>query len=73
MGKQVIPWGKHSSGLAAKLCNNYLSGIIAIASSEALNMGIRAGLDPHVLSDILQRGRLKMLSVIGITLSWGRC
>ncbi|PLB55598.1 hypothetical protein P170DRAFT_345896 [Aspergillus steynii IBT 23096] len=56
MGKQVIPCGTHSAGLASKLCNNYLSGIIAIASAEALSMGINAGLDPRVLSSVFAAG-----------------
>lgn len=56
MGGKIIPCGKFSSGLASKLCNNYLSGLIAIASAEALNVGIRAGLDPRVLSDVFSAG-----------------
>lgn len=56
MGTKVIPCGGPTSGLAAKLCNNYLSGLIAIASSEALNMGIRAGLDPRVLNNVIGAG-----------------
>jgi 3-hydroxyisobutyrate dehydrogenase len=56
MGSKIIPCGKFSSGLASKLCNNYLSGLIAIASSEALNMGIRAGLDPRILSSVFSAG-----------------
>lgn len=56
MGSKVIPCGGFSAGLASKLCNNYLSGLIAIASSEALNMGIKAGLDPRVLSSVFAAG-----------------
>ncbi|KAJ5113840.1 hypothetical protein N7456_002374 [Penicillium angulare] len=56
MGSKIIPCGKPSLGLASKLCNNYLSGLIGIASSEALNMGIRAGLDPRVLSNVFAAG-----------------
>jgi 3-hydroxyisobutyrate dehydrogenase-like beta-hydroxyacid dehydrogenase len=56
MGREIIPCGKPSLGLAAKLCNNYLSGLIAIASSESLNMGIKAGLDPRALSSVFAAG-----------------
>ncbi|KAL5361216.1 6-phosphogluconate dehydrogenase [Aspergillus floccosus] len=56
MGKEVIPCGGPSLGLSAKLCNNYLSGLIAIANSEALNIGMRAGLDPRVLSSVFGAG-----------------
>ena len=43
------PLGR-SLGLAAKLSNNHLPGLIALAISEAMNMGMRLGLDPLVLS-----------------------
>lgn len=56
MGKQIIPCGGPSLGLAAKLSNNYLSGLIAIACSEAMNMGMRSGLDPRVLSRVYSAG-----------------
>ncbi|KAJ5398595.1 hypothetical protein N7465_009084 [Penicillium sp. CMV-2018d] len=56
MGQSIIPCGKPSLGLAAKLCNNYLSGLIAIASAESLNMGIKADLDPRVLSRVFAAG-----------------
>ena len=56
MGSEVIPCGGPSRGLAAKLSNNYLSGIIAIACSEAMDMGMRAGLDPRVLAKVYAAG-----------------
>ena len=56
MGKQIIPCGGPSLGLAAKLSNNYLSGIIAIAVSEAMDMGMRSGLDPRVLAKVYAAG-----------------
>lgn len=52
MGKQIIPCGALSLSVAAKLCNNYLSGLITVGSAEALNMGIRAGLHPRVLPSV---------------------
>lgn len=56
MGKQIIACGGPSLGLSAKLSNNYLSGMIAIAASEAMNMGMRAGLDPRVLASVYAAG-----------------
>jgi len=56
MGNEVIPCGGPSQGLAAKLSNNYLSGVIAIAVSEAMDMGMRSGLDPRVLAQVFAAG-----------------
>jgi 3-hydroxyisobutyrate dehydrogenase len=56
MGSQVIPCGGPSLGLAAKLSNNYLSGAITIACSEAMDMGMRAGIDPHTLASVFSAG-----------------
>ncbi|KAJ6173863.1 hypothetical protein N7485_006675 [Penicillium canescens] len=52
MGSSIFPCGGFSLGLTAKLCNNYCSGIIAIATSEAMNIGIKSGMDPSLLSRI---------------------
>ena len=52
MGSKIFPCGGPSLGLTAKLSNNYLSGLCAIATAEAMNIGMRAGLDPKVLSSI---------------------
>lgn len=56
MGTKIIPCGGPSLGLAAKLSNNYLSGVIAIACSEAMDMGMRSGLDPRVLARVYAAG-----------------
>ena len=56
MGKDVIACGGPSLGLASKLSNNYLSGIIAIACSEAMDMGMRSGLDPRTLAKVFKAG-----------------
>ena len=56
MGREIIPCGGPSLGLASKLSNNYLSGIIAIACSEAMDMGMRSGLDPRVLAKVYSAG-----------------
>ena len=52
LGASVVPCGGPSLGLTAKLCNNYCSGLIAIATSEAFNIGMRAGMDPRVLQRV---------------------
>jgi 3-hydroxyisobutyrate dehydrogenase-like beta-hydroxyacid dehydrogenase len=56
MGGKIIPCGGASLGLAAKLSNNYLSGIITIACSEAMDMGMRAGIDAEVLASVFAAG-----------------
>ena len=48
----IFAAGGPSLGLTAKLCNNYCSGLIAIAVSEAMNIGIKSGMDPRVLANI---------------------
>lgn len=52
MGGNIFPCGGASLGLVAKLCNNYCSGLIAIAVSEAMNVGIKSGMDPRVLANV---------------------
>ncbi|KAK7752961.1 hypothetical protein SLS62_005120 [Diatrype stigma] len=56
MGSKVIPCGGPSLGLAAKLSNNYLSGIITIACAEAMDMGMCAGIDAEVLASVFAAG-----------------
>ncbi|KAK4451036.1 NAD binding domain of 6-phosphogluconate dehydrogenase-domain-containing protein, partial [Podospora aff. communis PSN243] len=56
MGRSAIPCGGPSLGLAAKLANNYLSSIITIAASEAMDMGMRAGIDARVLASVFAAG-----------------
>ena len=55
MGRTVVCVGARGHGLVAKLCNNYLSGICAIATSEAMNIGMRHGIDAKLLSDIFNK------------------
>ncbi|KAK6429739.1 hypothetical protein LTR95_014113 [Oleoguttula sp. CCFEE 5521] len=52
MGSNIFPCGGPSLGLTAKLCNNYCSGLIAIAVSEAMNIGMASGMDPRVLANV---------------------
>lgn len=53
MGRRVIHCGDQGSGLAGKLANNYLLAIQNIASAEAMNLGIRCGLNPRTLASLI--------------------
>ena len=53
MGKVSFFCGPLGAGLATKQINNYLSSICAIGTCEAMNMGVRYGLDPKVLAGVI--------------------
>ncbi|KXX75587.1 3-hydroxyisobutyrate dehydrogenase, mitochondrial [Madurella mycetomatis] len=45
--------GDVGAGTAFKIINNYLSAITSLAASEALNIGVKAGLDPKLLTKVI--------------------
>lgn len=55
MGKPdcVFLCGEVGAGTAFKIINNYLSAITSLAASEALNIGVKMGLDPKLLTDVI--------------------
>ncbi|KAH6673938.1 3-hydroxyisobutyrate dehydrogenase [Plectosphaerella plurivora] len=53
MGKRVLHCGDQGAGLSAKLANNYLLALNNIATAEAMNLGIRWGLDPKTLAGVI--------------------
>lgn len=55
MGKpeSIFHCGGASSGLATKQINNYLSCITMIGTCEAMNIGLRSGLDPTKLASVI--------------------
>jgi len=53
MGKRVIHLGPQTSGLKGKLANNYLLALNNIATAEAMNMGVKWGLDATALSEMI--------------------
>lgn len=55
MGKNIFHAGDHGAGQVAKACNNMLLAIHMTGTSEALNMGVKNGLDPAVLSEIMKQ------------------
>ncbi|KKK25188.1 3-hydroxyisobutyrate dehydrogenase [Aspergillus rambellii] len=53
MGKKAWHMGAPGTGVSAKLANNYILAINNIATAEAMNLGMRCGLDPKVLADMI--------------------
>ena len=53
MGKRVVHLGPQTSGLKGKLANNYLLALTNVATCEAMNMGMKWGLDPKTLADMI--------------------
>jgi len=53
MGKNIVHCGQVGSGQVAKLCNNMVLATSMIAISEAMNLGIRLGMDPKTLAAIM--------------------
>ena len=53
MGKKVWHLGAQGAGLSGKLANNYALAINNIGAAEAMNLGIKWGLDPKSLGNLL--------------------
>jgi 3-hydroxyisobutyrate dehydrogenase len=51
---KVFYCGGLGAGLAAKICNNYLSCTILLATAEAMATGIKLGLDKKLLHKVIQ-------------------
>ena len=55
MGANVIHVGAVGSGEVAKLCNNLIAGVAAVAVSEAFRIAEGFGVDPKVLTDVISK------------------
>jgi 3-hydroxyisobutyrate dehydrogenase len=55
LGGAVVRVGDAGSGQAAKLCNNVVAGATMAALAEACAVGVREGIEPAVLYDLLTR------------------
>jgi hypothetical protein len=56
IGKVFFIGEKPGSGQTMKLANNFLSATAMVATSEAVVMGVKAGLDPKVMIDVINAG-----------------
>jgi 3-hydroxyisobutyrate dehydrogenase len=55
MGTNVIHVGAVGSGEAAKICNNLIAGVAAVAVSEAFRIAEGFGVDPKILTDVISK------------------
>jgi 3-hydroxyisobutyrate dehydrogenase-like beta-hydroxyacid dehydrogenase len=53
MGKKVWHMGPQGTGLSGKLANNYALAINNIAAAEAMNLGVKYGIEPKALADLI--------------------
>ena len=53
MGKNIFHAGDAGAGQIAKMCNNMLLSILMVGTSEALQLGMKGGLAPAKLSEIM--------------------
>lgn len=51
--KKCFWCGKIGAGLAAKISNNYISCTVYLVVAEAMAIGVRSGIDPKLLRDII--------------------
>src|ERR1700754_3607564 len=56
IGKEFFIGTKPGSGQTMKLANNFLSATAIVATSEAVVMGVKSGLDPKVMVDVITSG-----------------
>jgi 3-hydroxyisobutyrate dehydrogenase-like beta-hydroxyacid dehydrogenase len=56
IGKVFFIGEKPGSGQTMKLANNFLSATAMVATSEAVVMGVKSGLDPNVMIDVINSG-----------------
>jgi 3-hydroxyisobutyrate dehydrogenase-like beta-hydroxyacid dehydrogenase len=56
IGKIFFIGEKPGAGQTMKLANNFLSATAMVATSEAVALGVKAGLDPKVMIDVINSG-----------------
>jgi len=56
LGKTLFHVGPVGSGMTVKVVNNAVSHVTMVAIAEAVSVGVKAGIDPNVLYDVLSSG-----------------
>ena len=54
MGKNVFSCGKPGAGQVVKMCNNLILSLHMIATAEGFGLGIKSGIDPKLIADIIK-------------------
>jgi 3-hydroxyisobutyrate dehydrogenase len=55
MGANLIHVGPVGAGEVAKICNNLIAGVSAVAVSEAFRIAEGFGIDPKILTDVISK------------------
>ena len=55
MGKSIFHAGDSGSGQVAKICNNMLLAIHMCGTAESIALGVKNGLNPEILSEIMRK------------------
>ena len=53
MGGKLVHCGGAGAGQAAKICNNMMLSISMIGTAEAFNLGMKLGLEPQAIFDVM--------------------
>jgi 3-hydroxyisobutyrate dehydrogenase len=53
MGKSIFHVGTNGAGQSVKICNNMLAAVLMAGTAEALAFGVKSGIDPAILSDVI--------------------
>jgi 3-hydroxyisobutyrate dehydrogenase-like beta-hydroxyacid dehydrogenase len=56
IGRTFFIGERPGAGQTMKLCNNFLSATAMTATSEAMVMGVKAGLDPRIMLEVINAG-----------------
>lgn len=56
LGKNIVHCGAHGAGQIVKVCNQILVAVTIAGVSEALTLGIKAGVDPEKIVQVLAGG-----------------
>lgn len=73
IGKEIFYLGESGAGQVAKLCHNSVVAVITAALGEALTVGAKAGVDPHKLAAVMDKGSAhnRVLSIFGPNILYG--